>query len=140
MGDVPNYSNLEIRRVRPWVAKPRGKIRVYDGDTFYSDTLDLGWGVSLNKPKFRIMGIDTPEKGWRAKTDRERELALEANDFIVNMFEKADEILVYSEDGRGKYGRWLVHVMCDGVNAGDALIEAGLARRYDGGTKDATPW
>ena len=69
MGDVPNYSNLEIRRVRPWVAKPRGKIRVYDGDTFYSDTLDLGWGVSLNKPKFRIMGIDTPEKGWRAMTD-----------------------------------------------------------------------
>ena len=34
MSDIPSYTNLEIRRVRPWVAKPRGKIRVYDGDTF----------------------------------------------------------------------------------------------------------
>ena len=134
MSDViPHY-------VRAWVAKPRGKIRVYDGDTFYSETLDLGWGASLNKPKFRIMGIDTPEKGWRGKTDRERKLALEAKDFLKKMIDDADEVLVYSEDGRGKYGRWLVQVVCDGVNAGDALIEIGLARPYDGGTKDTTPW
>ena len=126
--------------IRPYVAKPKGKIRVYDGDTFYSDTLDLGWGASLNKPKFRIMGIDTPEKGWRAKTDRERELALKAKAFLKNMIDNSYEVLVYSEDGRGKYGRWLVEVVCDGINAGDALIEVGLARRYDGGTKDETPW
>ena len=126
--------------IRPYVAKPKGKIRVYDGDTFYSETLDLGWGASLNKPKFRIMGIDTPEKGWRAKTDRERELALAAKAFLKNMIDNAYEVLVYSEDGRGKYGRWLVEVVCDGINAGDALIEVGLARRYDGGTKDEAPW
>ena len=126
--------------IRPYVAKPKGKIRVYDGDTFYSETLDLGWGASLNKPKFRIMGIDTPEKGWRAKTDRERELALKAKAFLKNMIDNSYEVLVYSEDGRGKYGRWIVEVVCDGINAGDALIEVGLARRYDGGTKDETPW
>jgi len=56
------------------------------------------------------------------------------------MIAEADEVLVYTEDGRGKYGRWLIELLCDGVNAGDALIEAGLARRYDGGTKDAEPW
>ena len=126
--------------IRPYVAKPKGKIRVYDGDTFYSDTLDFGWGASLNKPKFRIMGIDTPEKGWRAKTDRERELALKAKAFLKNMLDNSYEVLVYSDDGRGKYGRWLVEVVCDGINAGEALIEVGLARRYDGGTKDETPW
>ena len=126
--------------IRPYVAKPKGKIRVYDGDTFYSDTLDLGWGASLNKPKFRIMGIDTPEKGWRAKTDRERELALKAKAFLKNMLDNSYEVLVYSDDGRGKYGRWLVEVVCDGINAGEAHIEVGLARRYDGGTKDETPW
>jgi micrococcal nuclease len=126
--------------IRPWVAKPRGKIRVYDGDTFYAETLDCGWGVSVNKPKFRIARIDTPEKGWRAKTDRERQLAIAARAFIVNMFAVADEILVYSELGRGKYGRLLVEVVCDGVNAGDALIEVGLARPYDGGTKNTEPW
>ena len=50
------------------------------------------------------------------------------------------DVMVYSEDGRGKYGRWLVNVVCDGVAAGSALIAAGLARPYDGGTKDTTPW
>ena len=126
--------------IRPYVAKPKGKIRVYDGDTFYSETLDLGWGASLNKPKFRIMGIDTPEKGWRAKTDRERQLALEAKAFLKDMIDSSYEVLVYSKDGRGKYGRWLVNVVCDGEDAGLALIQAGLARPYDGGTKDETPW
>ncbi len=129
-----------IHTVRPWVAKPKGNIRVYDGDTFYSDTLDVGWGASLNKPKFRIMGIDTPEKGWRAKTDRERELSLQAKKFLEDLIFKSDDVLVYSEDGRGKYGRWLVNVVCDGVDAGTALIEAGLARPYDGGTKSTEPW
>jgi len=126
--------------IRAWVAKPKGKIRVYDGDTFYSDTLDVGWGASLNKPKFRIMGIDTPEKGWRAKTDRERELSLQAKKFLEHLIFSAVEVLVYSNDGRGKYGRWLVNVVCDGVDVGTALMEAGLARPYDGGTKDITPW
>jgi micrococcal nuclease len=126
--------------IRPWVAKPKGNIRVYDGDTFYSSTLDLGWGASLNKPKFRIMGIDTPEKGWRAKTAQERELAIQAKKFLEDLIFNAKDVMVYSNDGRGKYGRWLVNVVCDGVDAGSALIEAGLARPYDGGTKDTTPW
>jgi micrococcal nuclease len=127
-------------QIRAWIAKPKGNISVYDGDTFKSDTLDLGWGASLNKPKFRIMGIDTPEKGWRAKTDRERKLAIEAKNFLKGLIDNANDVMVYSEDGRGKYGRWLVNVVCDGVDAGSALIEAGLARPYDGGTKDVTPW
>jgi micrococcal nuclease len=102
--------------------------------------LDTGWGVSANKPKFRIARIDTPEKGWRAKTDRERELSLEAKKFVEKYITESEQVLVYTEDGRGKYGRWLIELVCDGVNVGDALIEAGLARRYDGGTKSEVPW
>jgi len=126
--------------IRPWVAKLKGKVRVYDGDTFYAEYLDIGWGASINKPKFRIARIDTPEKGWRAKTDRERELALLAKDMLKKMLEESEEVLVYSDLGRGKYGRLLIEVVCDGKNAGDALIDAGLARRYDGGTKSTKPW
>ena len=129
-----------METIRPFVGKPKGKIRVYDGDTFYSEMLDCGWGLAAIKPKFRIARIDTPEKGWRAQTDRERILAIEARDFLKKLITESDQVLVYSEDGRGKYGRWLVEVVCDGVNAGDALIEVGLARRYDGGTKDPEPW
>ena len=126
--------------VRPWVAVPKGNIRVYDGDTFYSEMLDCGWGTAAIKPKFRIARIDTPEKGWRAATARERELAIEAKDFLKKMLTESDQVLVYTEDGRGKYGRWLVEVVCDGVNAGDARIAAGLARRYDGGPTASEPW
>ena len=126
--------------IRPFVGKLKGKVRVYDGDTFYSEALDCGWGVSVNKPKFRIARIDTPEKGWRAKTDAERELSKKATAFLKNMLAVSKEVLIYSDLGRGKYGRLLVEVVCDGVNAGDALIEVGFARRYDGGTKSTEPW
>ena len=126
--------------IRPWVAKPKGKFRVYDGDTFYSETLDCGWGVSVNKPRFRLARIDTPAKKWRAKSKRERELAELARDMLKKMLTESETVLVYSELGRGKYGRLLVEVICDGINAGDALIEAGLARLYDGGTKSDEPW
>ena len=128
-----------MAEIRPFVAVPKGT-SVYDGDTFSAETLDCGWGVSVNKPKFRIARIDTPEKKWRAKTDRERELALEAKAFLEKYLNESDQVLVYTEDGRGKYGRWLVEVVCDGVNVGDAMIEAGLARRYDGGKKSNVPW
>jgi micrococcal nuclease len=126
--------------LRPFIGKLKGSVRVYDGDTFYADALDCGWGVSVNKPKFRIARIDTPEKGWRAKTDAERELSKKATAFLKDKLMNSQEVLIYSDLGRGKYGRLLVEVVCDGINAGDALIEAGLARRYDGGTKSTEPW
>ena len=74
------------------------------------------------------------------RISKQAQVPYRQNRYIVNMFTVADEILVYSELGRGKYGRLLVEVVCDGVNAGDALIEVGLARPYDGGTKNTEPW
>ena len=112
--------------------------RVVDGDTI-DVSIDLGFDL-IKKERVRIAGIDTPEKGWRAQTDREKSLALIARDFLKDMITSANEVLVYSEDGRGKYGRWLVHIVCDGVDCSEALIHAELARPYFGGTKDTTPW
>ena len=127
--------------IRPFVAKLNSEVYVYDGDTVtVRGAMDIGWGCSINKPKLRLIGIDTPEKGWRAQTDREKSLALIARDFLKDMITYANEVLVYSEDGRGKYGRWLVHIVCDGVDCSEALIHAELARPYFGGTKDTTPW
>ncbi len=127
--------------IRPFVAKLNSEVYVYDGDTVtVRGAMDIGWGCSINKPKLRLIGIDTPEKGWRAQTDREKSLALIARDFLKDMITSANEVLVYSEDGRGKYGRWLVHIVCDGVDCSEALIHAELARPYFGGTKDTTPW
>ena len=111
--------------IRPFVAKLNSEVYVYDGDTVtVRGAMDIGWGCSINKPKLRLIGIDTPEKGWRAQTDREKSLALIARDFLKDMITSANEVLVYSEDGRGKYGRWLVHIVCDGVDCSEALIHA----------------
>ena len=114
------------------------RLRVYDGDTFTAD-LRIWWGQILEKQKCRIYGIDTPEKGWRAKTIAEKELAIVATIRAKELL-KQKGVIVQCNDGLDKYGRWLVNVGCDGVEAGSALIEAGLARPYDGGTKDVTPW
>ena len=37
-----------------------------------------------------------------------------------------------------KYGRMLVTLFVDSVNINEALVAAGYAWRYDGGTKDKT--
>ena len=130
-----------MAEIRPFVAKLNYQVYVYDGDTVtVKGAMDIGWGCSINKPKLRLIGIDTPEKGWRAQTEREKSLALIARDFLKDMLTSAKEVLVYSEDGRGKYGRWLVHIVCDGVDCSEALIHAELARPYFGGTKDPAPW
>ena len=130
-----------MAEIRPFVAKLNSQVYVYDGDTVtVKGAMDIGWGCSINKPKLRLIGIDTPEKGWRAQTEREKSLALIARDFLKDMLTSAKEVLVYSEDGRGKYGRWLVHIVCDGVDCSEALIHAELARPYFGGTKDTAPW
>ena len=130
-----------MAEIRPFVAKLNSQVYVYDGDTVtVKGAMDIGWGCSINKPKLRLIGIDTPEKGWRAQTEREKSLALIARDFLKDMLASANEVLVYSEDGRGKYGRWLVHIVCDGVDCSEALIHSELARPYFGGTKDTAPW
>ena len=50
------------------------------------------------------------------------------------MVSEAEEIILISH-GKGKYGRILGELICDGVNLNDALIENGHAVVYDGGTK-----
>ena len=44
-------------------------IKVIDGDTVDVD-IDLGFGISLNNERVRIMGIDTPESRTRDKVEK----------------------------------------------------------------------
>jgi endonuclease YncB( thermonuclease family) len=57
-----------------------------------------------------------------------------AKAFTKQMVSEAEEIILISH-GKGKYGRILGEVICDGVSLNDALIENGHAVVYDGGTK-----
>ena len=50
------------------------------------------------------------------------------------MIQEANQIILISHE-RGKYGRILGELICDGVNLNEALIENGHAVKYYGGKK-----
>ena len=106
----------------------------YDGDTCYVTAPTLP--EPLQKMSVRILGIDTPE--IRAKCEEEKKLALQARELANKLFRAAEKI-EFANLKWDKYGgRVLVDVYLDGELYSQKLIDAGLARPYDGGTK--TPW
>lgn len=109
--------------------------RAIDGDTFEA-VVDVMNGVTV-ATHIRIKGIDTPEKGKRAKCDAEAALALQASAFTKSMIEGRDVMLTGVIDD--KYGgRFVADVRTlDGKSVGQALIGKGFARAYDGGTKSS---
>lgn len=119
-----NAAEIQLREFRDRVC--------YDGDTCYIDVPFLP--DSLRKMSIRILGIDTPE--IKGKCDKEKELALEAREFANKAFREAKEI-DYQDLGWDKYGgRLLTNVYLDGKLYSKMIIDAGLARPYDGGTKE----
>jgi len=99
--------------------------RWVDGDTV-DLYVDLGFHTYI-KTRFRLYGIDTPERGqllWAEATAAAKHMAPEGTDVVIDVFKDAD-----------KYGRWLVNIKLDEQTVNDALVAAGLAREYDGGTK-----
>ena len=119
-----NAAEIQLREFRDRVC--------YDGDTCYIDVPFLP--DSLRKMSIRILGIDTPE--IRGKCDKEKELALEAREFANKAFREANEI-DYQDLAWDKYGgRLLTNVYLDGKLYSKMIIDAGLARPYDGGTKE----
>ena len=105
----------------------------YDGDTCYVIAPTLP--EPLQKMSVRILGIDTPE--MRAECAEEKKLALKGREFANKMFRAAEKI-EFANLKWDKYGgRVLVDVYLDGKFYKDEIINAGLARPYDGGTKES---
>ena len=97
-------------------------IRVIDGDTLQL-RIDMGNSVEW-KGKFRLYGIDTPE----------RQAGLEASRWVHDhlIANGIDYVETYKPD---KYGRWLVTVVSGSVNISGELVKRGLAKQYFGGKK-----
>ena len=106
-------------------------ISVYDGDTFRVDIDSLSPIVGKNIP-VRLEGVDTPE--INGKCQYEKDLAIEARDFVRNKLSKAKEIKL-NEIQRGKYFRVVAKVFIDGVSLEKELLDKGLAYKYKGGKK-----
>ena len=126
----------------------KGINSVYDGDTISKLEVDLGFNIKYVN-SFRIIGIDTPE--LRTKNKIEKIKGYQARD-MLRLLIGDNQIAIRSitKKGTGKYGRLLgelyIHQGVDldkegrivnhnWINAGNKLIECGLAVAYDGGTK-----
>ena len=115
----------------------RAKIsKVIDGDTVDVD-IDLGFGISLNNERVRIMGIDTPESRTRDKVEKKFGLASKAR--LKELLGKETILKTQvgrgGEDMKGKFGRILGDFLVDGKKAGEILIKEGHAVAYHGQNK-----
>lgn len=108
--------------------------RVLDGDTVevQVDFLPKELGDRL---LVRVWGVDTPEKGWRAKSEQERQKGLQASLFTKQLLQNAKivKISIITWDKYG--GRILGDVVIDGESLRELLLKNGHAREYYGDKK-----
>lgn len=112
-------------------------IRIIDGDT-------IALNVENEKPliqkiglSVRIRGIDTPERGSRAKCDKEKALAEKATKLVNEiMGAMGQNELLLSKVRWDKFGgRIDAFVKVNGVDIGKALLVRGLAVENNGEKK-----
>lgn len=113
---------------------PLNITRVVDGDTvefeapFMPDPLP-------KKLVIRVYGVDTPEKGARAKCPRENMAARAATEFTKSSIVNARSVYVELREHDKYGGRVLGDIIIDGKRLSHLLIERGFARPYYGDKK-----
>ncbi len=98
-------------------------IYVHDGDT-----------IRIAGERIRIMGLDTPEIGKGARCAEEARAAAAAKAALQQLLSRGE--VTVARTGTDRYGRTLAYVYVDGRDVAKLLIDAGLARPYDGGRRD----
>lgn len=106
-------------------------VSVYDGDTFNAD-IDGYPAIIGHHIGVRINGIDTPE--LKDKRPAVKRLAVKAREYAARRLEHGDVVELRNME-RDKYFRIVADVYVDGVSLGGELLDNGLAKPYDGGTK-----
>ena len=111
-------------------------VRVNDGDTV---VIAAPFLPAPLKPELavRIYGVDTPEKGFRAKCPQEDERGKMATKFTTNVVSKSikRQVILYDWDKFG--GRVLGDIVLDGQSLRAMLIQNGFAREYYGDAKQS---
>jgi len=104
---------------------------IYDGDTFRCNIEGYPAIIGERIP-IRIAGIDTPE--LNDPDSALVALSRRAKQFTVDKLGTSGKV-VLKNMRRGSFFRIIADVFVDGENLGQLLIEAGLAKPYDGKTK-----
>lgn len=111
-------------------------LRASDGDTVVVEAL---WVPAPIKKEVavRIFGVDTPEKGFRAKCPAEDVKGQAASAFTKKLIAEAKTIkyVLYDWDKFG--GRVLGDLLIDGKSLRELLIANGYARAYFGDAKQS---
>ena len=104
------------------------RLRVIDGDTV-EDMRD--------ETTYRLVNIDTPETGSRARCAAERDLGNRATEAARILVAQAQR-LEFRPTGRiDRYGRTIAFVVLDGRDLGETLMAEGFARPWRGRRE---PW
>ena len=111
--------------------------RVIDGDTV---AFQATWLPDPLKKELsiRVFGVDTPEKGFRAKCPAEDQRGQMATQFTKDTINKAQKRQIVLMDWDKYGGRVLGDVILDGKSLRAMLISNGFAREYYGEAK--TSW
>ena len=121
---------------------PEGKlydykiVRVLDGDTVEIEAPYLPMELRDGGLKLRVLGIDTPEKGFRAKCPAENMLSLRAKYFVEQEIGNAQVVKVWIKDWDKFGGRVLGDLLIDGRWLSDEMIAKKYAVPYFGAKKD----
>ena len=114
-----------------YVYKP---VKITDGDTIKLDVSKESPMIKKLGLSVRIKGIDTPEKGSKAKCDKENALGQQATKFTTDLV--GNKELLLSQVENDKYGgRIVANVKVGGVDIAQELLKKGLARVYNGEKK-----
>ena len=111
-------------------------LRASDGDTV---VIAAPFLPAPLKPELavRVFGVDTPEKGFRAKCPAEDQRGQAASVFTKKLIEssKTRQVTLYAWDKFG--GRVLGDIILDGKSLRSQLIANGFAREYFGEAKQS---
>ena len=111
-------------------------VRVTDGDTVVFKASFLPAPL---KPELalRVFGVDTPEKGFRAKCPSEAQRGEAASAFTKKAVANSKTHQVYLMDWDKFGGRVLGDLLLDGQSLRQMLIANGYAREYFGEAKQS---
>jgi endonuclease YncB( thermonuclease family) len=111
-------------------------LKVTDGDTI---VIAAPFLPAPLKPELavRIYGVDTPEKGFRAQCESEKQRGEAASAFTKNVVSKSTQrqVTLYGWDKFG--GRVLGDIILNGQSLRAMLIQNGFAREYYGEAKQS---
>jgi endonuclease YncB( thermonuclease family) len=111
-------------------------LKVSDGDTI---VIAAPFLPAPLKPQLavRIFGVDTPEKGFRAKCESENQRGIAASEFTKQAVKASTQrqVTLYAWDKFG--GRVLGDIILNGQSLRAMLIQNGHAREYYGDAKQS---